>query len=85
MNIENTPCFGSGSNLVSFVVYKRQLLVGSNPPCRVGLILKCAFIVGGEVAVAVWTLAGWAAVDLVAETPKDVLLSSRCNYHRFFF
>ena len=39
-----------------------------------GLILKCAFIVGGEVAVAVWALAGWVVADLVAETRKHVLL-----------
>jgi len=26
----------------------------------------------------------WVVADLVAETPKHVLVSSRCHYHRFF-
>ena len=33
LNGENTSWFGLGSDLVSFVAYKRHLLVGSNPPC----------------------------------------------------
>ena len=32
----------------------------------VGLIIKCVFIVGGEVAVAIWALAGWGGdLDMV--------------------
>jgi len=36
----------------------------------VGLILKCVFIVGGEVAVAIWALAGWGG-DL-DKVPKAI-------------
>ena len=39
-----------------------------------GLILKCVFIAGGGVAVAVWTLADWVVAYLVAGTPKHVPL-----------
>ena len=31
-----------------------------------------------------WALAGWVVVDLVAETPKHVLLSPHCTHNRFF-
>ena len=50
----------------------------------VGLILKCIFVVEGEVEVVVWALASLVVADLVVETPKHVLLSSRCTHHRFF-
>ena len=36
----------------------------------VGLIIKCVFIVGGEVAVAIWALAGWGG-DL-DKVPKAI-------------
>jgi hypothetical protein len=42
LNGENTTCFGLGGDLVAFVAYKRQLLVGSNPPC----ILKTLRVFG---------------------------------------
>ena len=46
------------------------VLIAMSVRVMVGLILKCTFIVGDEVA-------GWAAAVLVAETPKHVLLSPR--------
>ena len=51
----------------------------------VGFILKCDFIAGSKVAVAIWALAGWVVAYLVAETPTLVLLSPRCTHHRFVF
>ena len=36
----------------------------------VGLVLECVFIVGGEVAVAIWALAGWGG-DL-DKVPKAI-------------
>ena len=35
------------------------VLIAMSVRVVVGLILECAFIVGGEVAVAIWALAGW--------------------------
>ena len=57
------------------------VLIAMSVRVMVGLILECAFIAGGEVAVAVWALAGWVVADLVAETPKHVLLSPCCTHY----
>jgi len=35
------------------------VLIAMSVRVVVGLILECAFIAGGEVAVAIWALAGW--------------------------
>ena len=35
------------------------VLIAMSVRVMVGLILECAFIVGGEVAVVIWALAGW--------------------------
>jgi hypothetical protein len=42
----------------------------------VGLIFGCAFIVGGEVAVAIWALASWGG-DL---DKAPVPFSASCNW-----
>ncbi len=46
------------------------VLIAMSVRVVVGLVLECVFIVGGEVAVAIWALAGWVVADLVAETPS---------------
>ena len=65
--------------------YGATVLIAMSARAMVSLILKCAFIAGGEVAVAVWALAGWVVADMVAETPKHALLSPGYTHHRFFY
>ena len=46
------------------------VLIAMGARVVVGLILGCAFIFGGEVAVAIWALVGWGG-DL-AKAPKAI-------------
>ena len=43
--------------------YISVVLIAMSVRVVVGLILKCAFIAGGEVAVAIWALAGWGLLS----------------------
>ena len=46
------------------------VLIAMSVRVMVGLIFGCVFIVGGEVAVAIWALAGWGG-DL-GKVPKAI-------------